>query len=423
MSFMLSTPLSLQVDFWTDQLARVKLVVEQASDLQREWYQKVDPRIHSATGKFNFIAMMSLMDQFNMGGKSRLQQFVWGLPITGDLSQAGVYPTDPKAQPAPDLSTIWNETATRYLTRAKGSGLPHADHLWTEAMGQVQKGWLPAPLPINADGQCPDAAIGPVNISFRFDVGQMEKLRACDDLKYGTANLFCSVWTPIKLPTWDHISQLAALVRDTKCAWSFFKTDHESAYKQLPIAPEDQNLSAVALRRPVAGKWMAFAPRTLLFAAVAAVLHYNCFSRAVAAPFTKVTGIPLLSYFDDFGSLVPSEVLGQALAAFATFCQLLGLKLKDSKTEKGPALTFLVIFGEFPGPHNDMSLTISLPREKAIRWGGQAPGLYRPTEHPTQGPGERHWQTIVRSNLGDGPCRTSHVDLALPKTQRKVLLR
>ena len=373
-SFMLSTLLSPQADFWTDQLARVRLVVEQASDLQREWYQKVDPRIHCAAGKFNFIAMMSLMDQFNMGGKAWLRQFVWGFPITGDLSQAGVYPTDPMVQPAPDLSKLWDETAIRYQTRAKGSVWPNADHLWTEALGQVRKGWLSAPLPINANGQCPDAAIGPINISFRFAVDQMNKLRACDDLKYGTTNLFCSVWAPVKLPTWDHIAQLAALVRNTKCAWSFFKTDHESAYKQLPIDPEDQNLSAVALRHPVAGNWMAFVPRTLLFGAVAAVLHYNCFSRAVAVLFTRVTGAPLLSYFDDFGSLVPSEALGQSLEAFMAFCQLLGLKLKDSKTEKGPALTFLGIFGEFPGPHNDMSSTISLPREKALRWGAKLQG-------------------------------------------------
>ena len=51
MTFMLSTPLSLRVEFWEDQLKRVKLVVDQAADLQRKWYQKVDPRTQSATGE------------------------------------------------------------------------------------------------------------------------------------------------------------------------------------------------------------------------------------------------------------------------------------------------------------------------------------------------------------------------------------
>ena len=140
MTFMLSTPLSLQADFWKDQLARVKQVVEQAKDIQAKWYQQVDPSIISATGKCNFIAMMSLMGQFNLGGKAWLQQFVWGFPIVGDLIQAGVYPTDPETKPAPGPASIWNEAETRYQTRARGSGWPNADHLWGEALDQVKKG-------------------------------------------------------------------------------------------------------------------------------------------------------------------------------------------------------------------------------------------------------------------------------------------
>ena len=182
----------------------------------------------------------------------------------------------------------------------------------------------------------------------------MGKLRACDDLKYGATNLYCAVWTPIKLPTWGHIAQLAASARSAKRAWSFFKTDHESAYRKLPLSPEDQCVSAVVLRHPKTRAWAAFAPRALLLGEVAGLLRYNCFSSEVVALFTKVTGAPLLSYFGDFGSLVPSEALCHALRAFVTFCEQLGIKLKPPKTEKGPALTFLGTFGDFPGPHNDM---------------------------------------------------------------------
>ena len=163
-----------------------------------------------------------MMDQVGMGGSNWLQQFVWGFPITWDLSQTGVCPTDNQVQPAPDVSVIWTDTEIRYRARATGSGCPNAEVLWTEALDQVKKGWRNTPLPIRGDGQCPDAAIGPIDVSFRFGVGQMNKLRACDDLKYGTTNLYCAVWTPIKFPTWDHIAQLAARARKTKCGWSFF---------------------------------------------------------------------------------------------------------------------------------------------------------------------------------------------------------
>ena len=325
-------------------MGRVKKVVEDAAEIQAEWYKKTDPRRAPATGEFNFIAMMSMMGQFGMGASLWLQQFVWGFALTGDLSQSGVYPTDPQVLSAPDLSSIWDGAESRYRARANGTGWPNAEILWSVALEQVEKGWLMDPHPIGGDGQCPNAAIGPINVSFRFGVGQMGNLRACDDLKYGPANLYCSVWAPIKLPTWDHIAQLAARARKTKCAWPFFKADHESAYKQLPLDPNEQNLPVVTLRHPVTGIWHAFVPRALLFGAVAAVLHYNCFSRAVAVLFTKLAGIPLLSYFDDFGALVPSEVLGHALGAFTKFCSLPGIRPKSEITEKGPALTFLGVF-------------------------------------------------------------------------------
>ena len=69
-----------------------------------------------------------------------------------------------------------------------------------------------------------------------------------------------------------------------------------------------------------------------------------------------------------------------------TFCQLLGIRLKSGKTEKGHAVTFLGVFGEFPGPRNNMTLTISLPQEKALTWGSKL------TEHLLRG-------TIQRKEL------------------------
>ena len=87
----------------------------------------------------------------------------------------------------------------------------------------------------------------------------------------------------------------------------------------------------MALREPRSGTWHSFAPRTLLFVAVAAVLRYNCFSRAVARVFARVAGIPLLSYFDDFGALPPLAVLDAAFAAFVRFCDMVGISLKPEK--------------------------------------------------------------------------------------------
>ena len=327
------------MEFWRGRLKRVKLVVDQAADLQQKWGRKVDPRTQSPTGEFNFVAMLSLVGQYNIGGKSWLQQFFWGFPIAGGLGQSGVYSADPKDTKAPDPPEIWTDTVTRCRTRAKASGWPHGDHMWNESMGQVEKGRLSTPpLPLTPMGNALSRLLAPSTFRSDLRMGQMGKLRACDGIKYGAANLYCSVWKPTKLPTWGHIAQLAASSRQTKCDWSFFKTAHEGAYKQLPLSPEDRLFSAVSLRRPKTRDWMAFAPRTLLFGAAA--LRYNCFSREAAALFAKVAGILLLIYFGDFGSIVPSDVLGHALQEFVTFCELLRLKLKPPKTKNSPALPF-----------------------------------------------------------------------------------
>ena len=53
--------------------------------------------------------------------------------------------------------------------------------LFTEAMGQVKKGWLKGPLQLS---QLPPEA----RICFRFGVRQTDKLRAIDDLKRSGTN-------------------------------------------------------------------------------------------------------------------------------------------------------------------------------------------------------------------------------------------
>ena len=55
----------------------------------------------------------------------------------------------------------------------------------------------------------------------------------------------------------------------------FFKADHATAYKKLPLGPGHRNLAMVALRNPDTGERAAFHPKELLFGAVEDVLRYN----------------------------------------------------------------------------------------------------------------------------------------------------
>ena len=177
-------------------------------------------------------------------------------------------------------------------------------------------------------------------------------------------NLCTSVYTPITLPTWGHISEMAKRILGSKVAWGFFKADHKDAYKQLLLDQEYVNLTLLALRRPASTKWFAFVHKVLLFGAVSAVSHYNCFARIFSVLANKILGVPVFNYFDDFGSLVPDIIKLAGLRVFLGFTTVLGALMKDGESQVDRALTFLGLWGDFPNPDNDMLLVISLPEPK-----------------------------------------------------------
>ena len=159
-------------------------------------------------------------------------------------------------------------------------------------MGHHSKCWLAAPAELKASGRPAHLPKGGYNIAFRLGVEQAGKLRACDDLKHGLTNQACRAHTPIKLVSWGHLSQLCRSFAKDGRDWALFKADNEAAYKQLPLGPADQLYDIVDLRHPTSSIWYGFRSRTLVFGSVAAVVHYNVFSRLVTAIFNRTFGAP-----------------------------------------------------------------------------------------------------------------------------------
>ena len=99
----------------------------------------------------------------------------------------------------------------------------------------------------------------------------------------------------------------------------FPKADRESEYKQLPVDCCHAEISVTAMKWPVDNNRYGFLSRTMMFGAIAAVLHYNVFARPLSELVSQLFGIPLLCFCDDSGSIIP-EGLGEiALTAFASF--------------------------------------------------------------------------------------------------------
>ena len=353
--------------FWSDQLSRLALLVKEAEPINNQWNSLIPSEIAPAAGKIKLAAFLSLMLHCGLGGSRWCRQFIFGFDLVGILSQSGTFPVDPRTEDERPLSGVklLASATSRFRERSAASGKKNEKILWKEALEQQAKGWLAPPSLIDTASL---ASASPLNYAFRFGVAQGEKLRACDDLKHALTNRACIVRTPIKLVSWDHVAEVCRRAASSRSDWHFFKADHEAAYKQLPMKWEHSRLAVITLRCPTDGKWYAFRSRTMVFGAVAAVLHYNVFSRVLAELFTKLFGIPILSFFDDFGALIPGPLAKAALEAFKAFCELLGIRLKAEKEEVGPRVTFLGLRGFFPCRENGWKLQITLPSDKAKAW-------------------------------------------------------
>ena len=233
------------------------------------------------------------------------------------------------------------------------------------------------PSPLGPDGRPFAWKSSRFSICFRFGVDQANKLRACDDLKHSMTNLACAARTPIQLVSWGHIDQLANFLASNGGDWVMFKSDHEAAYKQLPIDPADMKNAIVALRGPVSLRWYGFVSRTLVFGSTTDVLHYNALSRIITSLTNRCLGIPLVGYFDDFAALIRKHLGQKALGSFTRFFALLGIQLKPGKSEVGSSITFLGLLGHFPSRGNGHCLSISLPPEKRRRWSALIAGYLR----------------------------------------------
>ena len=102
---------------------------------------------------------------------------------------------------APEIRTnCFPNVGSRFRQRSRAI-LKHAAEMRPEALNQVDKGWLGAPLVLNDSGRLIDNPALAINLAFRLPVFQSGKVRAIEDLKHGLVNEYCVVDSPISKRT------------------------------------------------------------------------------------------------------------------------------------------------------------------------------------------------------------------------------
>lgn len=163
----------------------------------------------------------------------------------------------------------------------------------------------------------------------RFPVVQSDKVRPCDDFRSGWQNSAFQINRKLVLGTLDSFFAAAVRVRDPKpCFW---RIDHESAYRQVPLCENDVGLAVVVVWNPVAKRPEFYAHLAAPFGATAAVYAYNRVARALVHIARTLLLIPVDNFFDDFLGVVSSCCAHSSFHAFRELNEILGFIVKVSK--------------------------------------------------------------------------------------------
>lgn len=83
---------------------------------------------------------------------------------------------------------IFRTAVARFRDRENNSGNRNSEALWTEALGQKEKGW-PTPFTLSDEGEPSTLCDKAIDVDLRLGGQKSDKMRARDDVRHSRANL------------------------------------------------------------------------------------------------------------------------------------------------------------------------------------------------------------------------------------------
>lgn len=161
-------------DFWDAQLSRVSGMGSSIDEHQSQWGAAILTAVKPDAWKVRTLALRHLASRCRMGCSRWMDQFATGFPITGALSQKGVFDLAQPGETALYRALPLRTAESRLRERAAKSGVKHAALLWADAMEQVEKGRLCAPVDLDASGRPAGFHPRGCNVASRFAAEQAE---------------------------------------------------------------------------------------------------------------------------------------------------------------------------------------------------------------------------------------------------------
>ena len=295
-----------------------------------------------------------------------------GFPIAGPLHSPGLNGSTAAKKATSSVEELLRKGSDMRRLRERCQGVQDEDpvtkEIWRQTKAEVG---LRLGFPELIDMECSSHGV----LTARFGVQQSDskgqvKIRTIDDFRMSGVNATTSTLHCIRH---DHVDDLAKIAADIHRAGhrvAFIKADFKSAYRTVPIKPEDIPLAKLVVRDTDAKQWVTVDQWALPFGASAAVYGWERVGGAITAVLRSI-GLPILRYVDDLFLAVPLEAGPAAREALEIIVDALGWKLEPTKTH-GPSVS-MVILGLAVDCSRDCVLQVQPDGAKVQMWVSRAP--------------------------------------------------
>ena len=346
----------------------VKLWNTWASELAQDeaaLHQRMDPGVRQCLQGKRLLLLEKIAASVNWPDMRLFEEIRSGFLLTGKALPSGVFRTELKLGSFDKTKLMKDAKFLKpaLLGKIKAGGLSEdSQALYDITVDEaVSKKWLEGPYtPTEISVKVGEPWL-PVR---RFALHQKGKLRPIDDFKENRLNEAFSSSERIDLHAVDHLVWSAMMVlncslhrRDmhfklddgtelsgpVHSGWSHAKEDLlitafdlESAYKQLPLNPQERDCTVVSLANPKDGSPACFIMNTLPFGSVASVLHFNRVARLIWRIGLELN-VWWTNYFDDYPCLTCALQTKSTMAAVKSLFSTLGFKFAaDKLSDFGP---------------------------------------------------------------------------------------
>ncbi|KAF4682327.1 hypothetical protein FOZ60_010744 [Perkinsus olseni] len=319
------------------QLQRIRDIAnsKDAKARDAELKARSPPEVRALIKHLNLGALDLLLREANHPDHSLCHELAAGFRLTGDSSSNGLYP--PKEdKPATPKHELLNQAESIRDLMKQASRRPAADvvkTLWTQAENEVRAKRLEGPY---TEADLNKRFNGRWVFSPRFGKVESDKTREIDDLTISGVNGLTRIGERIVLDTVDCALDLLQQQKDNKAKgrhgqYRLFKGDHQSAYRQCPINPDDYDVAVVGIYHPDRTDLVYYIHHSLPFGSKASCLHYTRVAKGICAILWYWLLLVILSYVDDFHGTAPQGLALQSYECFLEVNNIIGFYTKLAK--------------------------------------------------------------------------------------------